>query len=55
MPKKQKEVKVKEYGDICQKCKYHSNNPSFCNPFNKYVGRKSIDAETCAEYKKVKR
>ncbi len=31
----------------CQYCKHHSNKPSRCNKFNKYVGRK----HKCIEFK----
>ena len=33
----------------CQDCKFHKNNPSFCNKKEAYVGRK---ATACDLYKR---
>lgn len=32
---------------VCQNCKAHKNNPSFCKEKNAHVGRKS----TCEKFK----
>lgn len=45
---KRAEVAQKEsYGDVCQDCKYHKNNPSRCQ-VEGFVGRK---APACADFK----
>ena len=32
---------------VCQNCKFHKNNPSFCKLKNSFTGRKN----TCEEFK----
>lgn len=38
--------------EVCQTCRFHRNNPSFCRKENKYVNRK---AEACGEYRRGKK
>jgi len=46
--KKVQEVKAVAKGAaVCQNCKAHKNNPSFCKEKNSHVGRKS----TCENFK----
>ena len=35
---------------ICQNCKRHTNSPSYCAVFNKFVARK-FDASDCINFK----
>ena len=37
--------------DICQNCRYHKNNPSWCNYHAKFTARKF----TCDDFKRRKK
>ena len=47
---KKEETVIKSIGKgvaVCQNCKAHTNNPSYCRTHNKHVGRKN----TCENFK----
>lgn len=48
MGKSSKVESVSRDKEICQNCKWHSNNPSYCKGLSSYVGRK----ESCVDWKR---